>query len=665
VYIINNLKIGAKLTGGFLVVALIAGLIGVVGIVNIRNIDAADTRLYENMTVPMSEISEISTNFQRIRVNLRDMIIDQDPTKIAGYEKTINDLLAANDKLSTQIESKILSDRMHTALENFKQSRAAFHAPMDKIITLAKANQDAEVIAVMRGDGLTAADTEMADIQQIIDYKLEDAKATSDTNSANANTAILIMIVTIAIGLMLAVGLGMFLSRSLSKAAKMMVKTAEQIAQIDLPAFGEATAAIAAGDLTKSVSVQAQTLVYDSKDEMGDLARAFNAMITRLQGVGTNFTEMTANLSHLVGQVAESATGLGAASTQLASAAAQAGEVTSQIAVTIQQVAKGINQQTESITKMASSTEQMSRAIDGVAKGAQDQSLTVSKASDITGQISTAIQQVSANAQTSAQGATQAADIARNGAKTVAETIRGMQSIKETVGLSAQKVQEMGSRSDQIGAIVETIEDIASQTNLLALNAAIEAARAGEHGKGFAVVADEVRKLAEKSAGATKEIAKLIRDIQHTVAEAVAAMQEGTREVENGVGRASQSDEALTSILKAVEIVNHQVDQIASASQKISSSANELVTAVDSVSAVVEENTAATEQMSANSSEVTQAVENIASVSEENSAAVEEVSAGAEEMSAQVEEVTASAQSLSEMAQTLQQLVAQFKLDGN
>lgn len=378
--------------------------------------------------------------------------------------------------------------------------------------------------------------------------------------------------------------------------------------------------------------------------------------------LGSAFAQMIANLRALIGQVADNANQVSVASEQLTAAANQSGQATAQVANTIQQVAQGIAQQTESMNRTTTSVDQMVRAIDSVTKGSQEQASAVAKSVEITGQISGTIQQVTANAQSGAQGSAKAAEVARGGAQMMEETIKGIEGIQVKVDYSAQKVREMGTRSEQISAIVDTIDDIASQTNLLALNAAIEAARAGEHGKGFAVVADAVRELAEKSAESTKEIADLIKGVQATVTEAIKAMDEGTAEVTAGVTRANQAGQSLASILIATEDVNQQVDEIASAAEQMDALANELVSAMDAVSAVVEENTAATEEMADGSDQVTQSIENIAGISEENSASAEEVSATVEEVNAQVEEVTASASSLSEMAQNLQMLVAQFTL---
>ncbi len=474
-----------------------------------------------------------------------------------------------------------------------------------------------------------------------------------------------VIIFLIAISLVAIVVISLLIANSISKPIQYMSKTA----------------------LLMSEGKINQNITYRAKDEIGTLADSFREMIgfqksmansaellsngdltaevtpkSEEDVLGVAFQKMLGNLLQAIGDVASNAASLNQSSAQLAQASEQAGQATSQIATTIQQVARGTTQQTEAATHSAASVEQLRRAIENVSKGAQAQAEAVSKMAALTGSLSSSIQQVAGNANAVSVESNNAATAAREGSTTVSDTIEGMETIREKVGFSAKKVQEMGNRSDQIGAIVETIDDIASQTNLLALNAAIEAARAGEHGKGFAVVADEVRKLAERSSGATKEIGSLIRGIQETVAEAVTAMNESAAEVETGTERASKAGTALENILKAAVAVNEQAQLAASAVSQMGSLSNELVAAADDVSAIVEENTAATEEMAAGSSEITQAIDNIASVSEENSAAVEEVSASAEEMSAQVEEVTASAMSLSDMAEMLQKTVDRFKL---
>ncbi len=477
-----------------------------------------------------------------------------------------------------------------------------------------------------------------------------------------AMNLILFGLVLLAVSLVL---LGIFISR-IVKPLKSMSKVAQ---------------AIAVGDLNQEIN-------YYSRDDIGVLAESFREMIVYLKEMafvavdiarydltttvepksnkdelGFAFQQMILNLRELVQQVSESASRLNQATSELVSAADQAGSATNQIAVTIQQVAKGTAQQTEAASRSARAMEDLSRAISGVAKGAAEQAEAVNRASTVTTEVVNALTSLNQASQSGSDGGKAVSEASKSGAQIVENTIQAMDIIRNKVGQSADKVREMGSRSEQIGMIVETIDDIASQTNLLALNAAIEAARAGEQGKGFAVVADEVRKLAERSSQATREINNLVAEIQKTVSEAVVSMDDGIKAVEGGVVRANQAGEALKSILQTAEVVYQGGAQAVEVAKKAMKTSDEMIASMDTVSAVVEENTAATEEMSASAGEVQQSAENIASVSEENSAAVEEVSASTEEMSAQVQEVAAAANTMMQMAKELEQAVAKFKIE--
>ncbi len=669
---LNNLKTSVKLIGSFLIIAIITAVVGGVGIYYISQINAADTTLYQNQTVPISQLADMATAFQRIRVNLRDLILEKDTAKDQTYVGTINQLDGELDTIGSEYEKLIVSKEMKTLYDQYVKDLAEFQPFKDQIATLCLSGKQAEALVVLRGDAYAVAKAVEADIDAMQTMKVDQAGATSAANDALASQATTIMISIIIGAVLLAIIFGVIISNSIATPLSFLTRLAS---------------AISVGDLVRDVSEAEKDKVRLRKDEIGLISQAFDGLINYMQGMGAAataianndltvsvtpkspkdelgnaFSKMILNLQKVIGQLTDNANSVASAASQLAKASEQSGEATSQIATTIQQVAKGTAEQTEGVTKTAGSVEQMSRAIEGVAKGAQEQATAVTKASEVAGRISQSIQQVTSNALAVTRDSAEAARYSRDGAKTVKDTITGMEAIRSKVGLSASKVEEMGTRSEEIGAIVETIEDIASQTNLLALNAAIEAARAGEQGKGFAVVADEVRKLAERSSLATKEIAGLIKGIQKTVSEAVSAMKESANEVESGVVRANSAGIVLDNILEAAESVYKQAEEAGGAAAKVSAAANELVGAVDAVSAVIEENTAATEQMAANSNELTQAIENIASVSEQNSAAVEEVSASTEEVSAQVEEVSASAASMMDMAKSLQKIVAQFKL---
>lgn len=272
---------------------------------------------------------------------------------------------------------------------------------------------------------------------------------------------------------------------------------------------------------------------------------------------------------------------------------------------------------TASATEVVTAAQQVSITSENIANGADNiagQTLSVSTAGE---EMSATSGDIAQNCQMAAESAQQATQAANNGASVVEETITVMSQIADKVQESARTVESLGSRSDQIGAIIGTIEDIADQTNLLALNAAIEAARAGEMGRGFAVVADEVRALAERTTRATREISDMIKAIQGETKGAVAAMEQGVAQVASGTSEAQKSGEALQNILEQIGHVAMQVSQIATAA---------------------EEQTATTSEISGSIMQITDVVQTTAAGARESATAATELNATARELQRMVQQ---------------------------
>jgi methyl-accepting chemotaxis protein len=452
-----------------------------------------------------------------------------------------------------------------------------------------------------------------------------------------------------------------FVAERIRRSAAAIGTALETMAEHSAPAVAQGLEALAAGDLTVSAKVAPVSVPAFGDDEIGRMAALVNTLARSFDAMIKNYDEARLGLGEMIQHVQVTTDDLRSQAGRVRSASQGMRDDAQQVGQAIDNVSRSAQGTSQGAASTHLAVSQLSQAIEGIASGAAEQARQVHSASITAAQMSSGVEKVAQGAQQVATDSQQTRQAAEAGADAVRATVAGMVDIQAVVELASDKVKVLGALGEKIGAVVETIDEIAGQTNLLALNAAIEAARAGEHGKGFAVVADEVRKLAERSSRETKQIAELIAQVQLGTQQAVTAMQRGSVEVANGTRRADEAGRALGEILRAVDTTVKQVSAIAASALEMAGDARSVTDAMSSISAVVEENTASTEQMAAQSLQVSAAIQQIATAAGEQSASTNEVSTSAEGMVGRVSQMNDEAEHLAETAEGLRRLVARFK----
>lgn len=314
-----NMKITTKLITGFIIVALLSGVVGIIGITNIQDIGHNGDILYKNMTVPIAEAAEMAKLFQRIRVNTRDMILEEDKSKIDANYDEINTIVDELDVLSQSFKEKTLSQDMKDAFAEFMTTRQNFGAMLPDFYDLCIANDDAAAYTLIKGDMRVAADAEKDAIDMLVTMKVEDASEKADENDQTAATANTTMIIVIGVAVVSAIALGYYLSRIISKPLNEMVLAAEEIAD---------------GNLDIKVT-------YVSKDEVGKLATAFKKMSNNMNNVISRISSASDQVAAGSSQLSDSSMSLSQGATEQASSIQELSASIEQIAAQIKINAEG------------------------------------------------------------------------------------------------------------------------------------------------------------------------------------------------------------------------------------------------------------------------------------------------------------------------------------
>jgi methyl-accepting chemotaxis protein len=569
----SNLKVRRKLYFLITVFSIAIIVIGILGYVNLKRSSQSMDTLYTVDVKSMSLAYENRLAMRRIQADIFALMVVTENSENTRLNNEITTLRKTFDDNMDQYKQLPLNEKQKADLEELSAKIVEYRATTKDVITLTMQNKNQEAYELFQGKSQKLSDQVFERLIAISENSNKVADQMNETAKDDLTTASTTATIITIFAVLIGVSIGLLIVKQIVTRLGDAVKF-----------LGD----VAVGDFSKDVAEHSM----QDKSEFGELSQSVD--------------KMNRNIRSLIKQMLNTSEQLAAASEQLTASAEQSAQASNQVAESITDVAKGAEKQ----LGMSLTAKQV---VEEMAKG---------------------INQVTQNTVAVATSAEKTSATATEGGKAIEKTIEQMGTIEHRTDDAANVISELEEKSKQIDNIVGLISSIADQTNLLALNAAIEAARAGDAGRGFSVVAEEVRKLAEQSANATKDITVLIQEVQEKTKSAVSFMDESKKEVRTGAKLIDFAGANFNEILTMIKGIADQINEISAATEELTSGTEDVVTVAG----------------------------NITTETQKAAEATETVSAATEEQSASMQEIASASTHLSKMATDLQNEIRKFKV---
>jgi methyl-accepting chemotaxis protein len=551
--------IRTKLLAGFSLLLACTALVGGIGISQTDLLNQQATNMYADDLTGTALVGQITEAVLLNRQDMLALILTQAPARRTALE---NDITALDQKINDLIAAEQQGDSdglQRTEMARFTQVWQDYQHTRDTVtLPASRSGKTAEAFTLFNGADSTSFAPVSTALEALITSKANSAAATNRKNQeifARANQLIIgLTLAAVLIGL----GIALYLARNIARAATQVAAAARGLAQ---------------GDLDQHIEVR-------TNDELGDMAEALRAMIAYLR-----------QRASVIGQVAQG-------NLRVAVAPQSERDVLGTALTTMVTNLRGILQEIhEASTVLAASAAEIVTATTQVAAGATETATAVSQTTTTVEEVKQTAILASEKARQVAAHAQHAAQVSQTGTRSVDEAMGGMERIRDQMEQIAESIVRLSEQGQAIGAIIASVNDLAEQSNLLAVNAAIEAAKAGEAGRGFGVVAGEVKNLAEQSKQATAQVRSILNDIQRATSTAVQTTEQGSKAVEAGTAQSGEAGEAIRVLAESIDDATNAATQIAASSQQQLIGMDQVASAMENIKQASTQNVASTRQV--------------------------------------------------------------------